>query len=216
MKTTTCLLLAFAFISLSISIQFPAVSATSEAVLDIKGQALRKGVKYYVLPVAHGLGGGLVLGKQLNGTQCPLHVVQAQREIFDGIALTFTSVNPNAQKIRVSTDLNVKFSASSICIHSMVWTLADFDESVNKWFIATNGDVGNPGLETVGSWFKIEKDGDVKNTYKFLHCPGVCSFCKVICKEVGTYIGADGVRRLALVNDGERPLRVMFKKAGYV
>ncbi|KAI3936123.1 hypothetical protein MKW92_004323 [Papaver armeniacum] len=213
MKTTPCLLLAFAFISLAISVQFSAVSAASEAVLDIKGQSLRKGTKYYVLPVARGMGGGLVLGKQLNGTQCPLHVVQAQREIFDGIPLTFTSVKPNAPVIRVSTDLNVKFSASSICFQSMVWSLTDFDESVSKRFIAADGVAGNPGLQTVGNWFKIEKDGVIKNSYKFLHCPGVCNFCKVICKEVGIFIGSDGVRRLSLINDGERPFRVMFKRA---
>ncbi|XP_026383101.1 kunitz trypsin inhibitor 2-like [Papaver somniferum] len=214
MKTTTAsLLLTFAFISLATCVQFSAVSATSEAVRDIKGQALRKGTKYYILPVARGRGGGLVLGKQLNGTQCPLQVVQAKREISKGFPLTFTSVNPKAKFIRVSTDLNVKFSASSICIQSMVWRLADFDESVSKWFIATDGVSGKPGPQTTGNWFKIEKDGVIKNTYKLVHCPGVCNFCKVICKEVGIYIGADRVRRLALINDGERPFRVMFKKA---
>ncbi|KAI3986359.1 hypothetical protein MKX01_002204 [Papaver californicum] len=214
MKTTTAsLLLAFAFICVAISVQFSVISAASEAVLDIKGQALRKGVKYYVLPVARGMGGGLELGKQLNGTLCPLQVVQAQREISDGLPLTFTSVNPKAQVIRVSTDLNVKFSASSICIQSMVWRLADFDDSVSKWFIGTNGVAGSPGPQTTGNWFKIEKDGVVKNSYKLVHCPGVCNFCKVICKEVGIYVGADRVRRLALIDDGERPFRVMFKKA---
>ncbi|KAI3986358.1 hypothetical protein MKX01_002203 [Papaver californicum] len=211
MKTT--LLLIFTLISIAISVQFLVISASSEAVRDIKGQALRKGVKYYILPVARGRGGGLALGKKLNGTQCPLEVVQAKREISNGFPLTFTPVNPKAQVIRVSIDLNVKFSASSICIQSMVWRLSDFDDSVSKWFIGTNGVAGSPGPQTTGNWFKIEKDGVVKNSYKLVHCPGVCNFCKVICKEVGIYFGVDRVRRLALINDGERPFRVMFKKA---
>ncbi|MCL7033977.1 hypothetical protein MKW94_009277 [Papaver nudicaule] len=215
--STSLLLLTLACISLAISVQLSAVSGAYEVVRDTNGQALRKGVKYYILPVARGMGGGLVLGKQLNGTQCPLQVVQAQREISDGLPLTFASVDPKDKFIRVATDLkndlNIQFSASSICIQSMVWRLADFDESVSKWFIQTNGDAGNPGRPTTGNWFKIEKDGVSKNSYKLKFCPGVCKFCKVICKEVGIYIGADRVRRLALINDGERPFRVMFKKA---
>ncbi|KAI3942017.1 hypothetical protein MKX01_030263 [Papaver californicum] len=138
-KTSTAsLLLAFAFISLAISVQFSA------------------GVKYYVLPVARGMGDGLALGKQLNGTQCPLHVVQAQCEIANGLPLTFTPVDPKAQVIHVSSDLNVKFSASSICFQSMVWRLADFDESASKWFIAANGVAGNPGPQ-LGIGLRLRK-----------------------------------------------------------
>ncbi|MCL7024533.1 hypothetical protein MKW94_004043 [Papaver nudicaule] len=214
MKTTAMsLLLTFAFIFLSISVQFSAVSAASEPVRDIKGRALRKGVKYFILPVTRGLGGGLALGKKLNGAQCPLEVVQAQREISNGLPLTFSSVDPKEKVIRVSTDLNIKFSASSICVQSMVWKLANVDEKVSKSFIETNGIAGNPGRTTVDNWFKIEKDGVRKNTYKLKFCPTVCNVCKVMCKEVGIFVGRDRVRRLALINDGERPFRVMFKKA---
>ncbi|KAI3981983.1 hypothetical protein MKX01_018889 [Papaver californicum] len=213
MKTTLCLLLAFAFISLAISVQFYAVSAASEAVRDNNGEPLRKGVKYYIIP--NNIGGGLVLGLYLNGTECPRQVVQSQREVSTGLPLTFTSVDPKAKVITVSTDLNIKYSgATSICPqYSKVWRLGDFDESVSRWFIETNGVAGKPGPQTTHNWFKIEKDGDSQNGYKLKFCPSVCKFCKVLCKEVGVYRDAEGVRRFALVNNGEEPIVIGFRKA---
>jgi hypothetical protein len=38
----------------------------------------------------------------------------------------------------------------------------------------------------------------------------VCQHCKVMCKDIGIYVDAKGVRRLAL---SSVPLKVMFKKA---
>ncbi|KAI3986356.1 hypothetical protein MKX01_002201 [Papaver californicum] len=211
--TTTSLLLIFAFISLAIFVQFSTVSAASEAVRDMDGDPLRKGVKYYIIP--NNIGGGLVLGLYLNGTECPRQVVQSQREVSNGLPLTFTSVDPKAKVILVETDLNIEYSgATSICPqYSKVWRLADFDESVSRWFIETNGVAGNPGPSTTGNWFKIEKDGVTKNGYKLKFCPSVCNFCKVICKEVGVYRGVDEVRRFALINDGEEPITIFFRKA---
>ncbi|OVA10735.1 Proteinase inhibitor I3 [Macleaya cordata] len=118
-------------------------------------------------------------------------------EVSDGLPVTFTPVNPNEGIIRVSTDLNIKFSnVATICIQSMVWRL-DLDESTGQRFIATNGVEGNPGFETLSNWFKIQKDGE---DYKLVFCPTVCDFCRPICGDIGIYIGGDGVRRLAFTN----------------
>ncbi|MCL7050776.1 hypothetical protein MKW94_000925 [Papaver nudicaule] len=100
----------------------------------------------------------------------------------------------------------------SICVQSMVWRLAEFDESTQQRFIETSGVEGNPGPETSANWFKIEKDVDSED-YKLVWCPSVCKFCRFACKQVGIYMGGDRVRRLALVDYGARPLTIMFKKA---
>ncbi|GKD69027.1 proteinase inhibitor I3 [Tanacetum coccineum] len=45
------------------------------------------------------------------------------------------------------------------------------------------------------NWFKVEKTED---GYKFVFCPTVCSFCKVLCRDVGIFVDDRGNRRLAL------------------
>ncbi|MCL7040057.1 hypothetical protein MKW94_001027 [Papaver nudicaule] len=100
----------------------------------------------------------------------------------------------------------------SICVQSMVWRLAESDESTEQRFIETSGVEGSPGFETSANWFKLEKDVDSED-YKLVFFPSVCKFCRFAHKEVGIYMGGDGVRRLALVDDGARPFTIMFKKA---
>uniref|UniRef100_A0A2N9F5V6 Uncharacterized protein n=1 Tax=Fagus sylvatica TaxID=28930 RepID=A0A2N9F5V6_FAGSY len=127
--------------------------------LDLAGEKLRTGVDYYILPVIRGRGGGLTLASTRNKT-CPLDVVQEQHEISNGLPLTFSSVNPKKGVVRVSTDLNIKFSAATICVQSTVWKLDKFDESTRQWFVTTGGVEGNPGRETTSNWYKIEKYDD--------------------------------------------------------
>ncbi|MCD9642173.1 hypothetical protein HAX54_028856 [Datura stramonium] len=89
---------------------------------------------------------------------------------------------------------------------STVWQLENYDSKTGKYFIKDGGVEGNPGTETIRNWFKIEKHG--KYGYKFVYCPSVCPYCKVICKDVGVYM-VNGQRRLALSNV---PLVFNFKK----
>ncbi|KAJ0771240.1 putative proteinase inhibitor I3, Kunitz legume, kunitz inhibitor STI-like superfamily [Helianthus annuus] len=58
---------------------------------------------------------------------CPLDVVQENFELENGLPLTFTHVDPKKGVIRESTDLNIIFSASSICIQSNVWMIEEYD-----------------------------------------------------------------------------------------
>ncbi|CAI9773865.1 unnamed protein product [Fraxinus pennsylvanica] len=208
MNITTKLSLSFILLSFyTITSLFSPCSAAEapEPVLDITGKALRTGIDYYILPVIRGRGGGLTLAS-INET-CPLDVVQEQMEVKDGLPLTFTPVDPNKGVISVSTDLNIKFSAASICVQSTVWKL---DESAGKYFVTTGGVDGNPGRETISNWFKIEK---YERDYKIVFCPTVCDYCRVRCGDVGIII-QDGYRRLALITtDDDVPFRVMFKKA---
>ncbi|MBA0571670.1 hypothetical protein Golob_002049 [Gossypium lobatum] len=175
-----------------------------DPVLDISGQELRTGIDYYILPVIRGRGGGLTLASTGNET-CPLDVVQEQQEVSNGLPLTFSPVNVTQGVVRVSTDLNIKFSAASICVQTTLWTL-HFDESVQKYVVTTGGVEGNPGRETLSNWFKIQKFED---DYKLVYCPTVCNFCRPVCGELGIFI--DGVTRRLAISD--EPLKVMFKRA---
>ncbi|MBA0814181.1 hypothetical protein Gohar_020024 [Gossypium harknessii] len=175
-----------------------------DPVLDISGQELRTGIDYYILPVVRGRGGGLTLASTGNET-CPLDVVQVQQEVSNGLPLTFSPVNVTQGVVRVSTDLNIKFSAASICVQTTLWTL-HFDESVQKYVVTTGGVEGNPGRETLSNWFKIQKFED---DYRLVYCPTVCNFCRPVCGALGVFMDG-GTRRLAI---SDEPLKVMFKRA---
>ncbi|XP_023520252.1 kunitz trypsin inhibitor 2 [Cucurbita pepo subsp. pepo] len=196
-------LLSFLFILLASEVRVSRADASPDAVRDIDGKKLRAGVNYYILPVFRGRGGGLALGN-LQSDKCPLNVVQEQFELMNGLPAAFLPVNPKKGVVRVSTDLNVQFEASTICATSTVWKLDKFDESTKQWFITIGGARGNPGVKTVDNWFKIEKHG---NDYKFKFCPTVCDFCKVMCRDVGIFF-KNGKRALAL---SDTPFPVMFK-----
>ncbi|CAJ2667148.1 unnamed protein product [Trifolium pratense] len=127
---------------------------------------------------------------------------------YQGLPLTFKPVNPKKGVIRVSTDLNIKFSSRTISpLHSGVWKLDRFDFSKRRWFVTTGGIVGNPGRETINNWFKIKKYGDA---YKLVYCPSVVQSFKHLCKDVGVFVDEKGNKRLAL---SDVPLKVKFQQA---
>ena len=206
MEATMFLSLFFLLLTFTTNLAPGAAESAPDAVRDTDGNILRTGVDYYILPVVRGRGGGLTLASIGNKT-CPLDVVQERHEIENGLPLTFTPVNPKKGVVRVSTDLNIKFSASTVCVQSTVWRL-DYDKSTGQRFVSSGGVEGNPGPATLSNWFKIEK---FRDDYKLVFCPTVCNFCKVVCKDVGIFIDDDGLRRLALTDD--QPFKVMFKNA---
>ncbi|KAH6770496.1 hypothetical protein C2S52_015299 [Perilla frutescens var. hirtella] len=197
---------------LLISIYIAAAAESPAAVLDILGKQLRVGTDYYILPVVRGRGGGLTLSTAAGNKSCPLDVVQERLEIKKGLPLTFQPANAKKGVVRVSTDHNIKFSASSTCVESTVWKL-DYEESSQKYFITTGGVEGNPGRETLSNWFKIEEYG---SDYKLVFCPTLCNYCKVICRDISIFVEDNGVRRrlgLNLTDAAPAPFKVMFMKA---
>ncbi|CAL5357275.1 unnamed protein product [Camellia sinensis] len=186
-------------------------SPNNPAVLDTQNHTLQTGQYYYILPattITTG-GGGLKLASTGHNatTACPLAVVQDQNELNKGLPLTFSPVNLTNGVVRVSTDLNIKFTsrAETVCDgESSVWRL---DESIGgERFVMSGGVEGNPGRETLSNWFEIEKFDD---DYKLVFCPTVCNICKVACGDIGVYVDENGTRRLAV---SEVPLKVMFLK----
>ncbi|KAL6319771.1 hypothetical protein AAG906_036829 [Vitis piasezkii] len=104
---------------------------------------------------------------------------------YQTVSIDVYAGEPQKGVIRVSTDHNIKFSASTTCVQSTLWKL-EYDESSGQRFIE-----------------KYEDD------YKLVFCPTVCDFCKPVCGDIGIYI-QNGYRRLAL---SDVPFKVMFKKA---
>ncbi|KAD5961932.1 hypothetical protein E3N88_13405 [Mikania micrantha] len=194
---TLILLLLFSTISLSIAQPSP------DPVLDIDGNLVRSGTEYYILPVFRGRGGGVTLASTRNET-CPQDVVQEGQEVDSGLPLTFTPVDPKKGVIRESTDLNIVFSAASICFQSNVWNLEEYE---GELVVSARGVSGNPSQETLANWFKIEKLDD---DYKLVFCPTVCDFCRPVCGDIGVTITENGIRRLVI---SEVPFKVMFRKA---
>ncbi|KAL2485359.1 Kunitz family trypsin and protease inhibitor protein [Abeliophyllum distichum] len=95
----------------------------------------------------------------------------------------------------------------TLCPESTIWKFDHpYDPFNREYFITTGRVVGNAGREMLGNWFKIKKFG---GGYKLLHCPSMCTYCDVVCKDVGIYV-QNGHRRLALTNV---PFKVVFKKA---
>jgi hypothetical protein len=188
--------------------------ASPDQVIDTSGKKLRADTNYYIIPakpfticgfVSCFNSGGIAL--ETVGESCPLDVVVVKHN--QGLPLRFTPVNNKKGVIRVSTDLNIKFSNDaydSRCPnHSLVWKIDPF--SKEETFVTTNGVLGNPGSNTIHNWFQIEKYEDA---YKLVYCPNVCPTCNHVCKDIGIYVYKTREMRLALTNV---PFKVKFQKA---
>ncbi|KAJ7967647.1 Kunitz trypsin inhibitor [Quillaja saponaria] len=201
MKTAFLALFVFLF-AFTTKPFLTAAIAAPEPVLDVFHEQLRSGVNYYIVPST----GGLLSMVSTRNKTCPLDVIQASNHIQP---LTFTPyINPKKGVVRVSTDLNIKFSDATSCVQPAVWKLDYFDRLTGQFFVTTGGVVGNPGPQTIKNWFKIEQFG---RGYKLVYCPTVCKFCRVQCKDLGIYT-EEGMKRLAL---SDEPLLVRFLKAHY-
>ncbi|XP_010279488.1 PREDICTED: miraculin-like [Nelumbo nucifera] len=207
MKTPLLFLLLPLFL-LALTARWSPVIAQDEpeAVLDTMGRQLCSTATYFILPAISGMGGGLNFESTKNGT-CPFDVVQDEDEESNGLPLAFSPVNPKEEIIRVLTDQNIRFAIDTLLPQPTVWNLGDFNESARTFLVETCGSIGNPGIETLSNWFRIEPFDD---DYKLVFCPTVCNFCRPVCGDLGIAI-QDGVRHLAL-GSGLEPLKIKFKK----
>ncbi|KAK8334142.1 hypothetical protein V6Z11_A10G253800 [Gossypium hirsutum] len=172
MKTTTAsvFLLFIIFSVTPLSFLFGVANATNEPVLDIDGNEVQTGTPYYVVSP--------------RGNPCP--EVVAQRPSGDnGIPVIFSNLDSNDGIVRLSSDINIEFVPlrPKLCQTTTVWKVNDYDHSAGKWWVITDGVKGNPGANTLTSWFRIEKVSDVY--YKFKYCPAVCETCPALCNEIG-------------------------------
>ncbi|XP_019175462.1 PREDICTED: miraculin-like [Ipomoea nil] len=197
----------------------------TEQVRDTDGKLVRVETSYYIIPATNQTGGGLALRNTTHNESCPLGIFQEDEDNENhGIPVSFYPVNPKKGVIRVSTDLNIEFSEAPIqCNNSNVWKVDNYNRNPIRFYISPNGTKGNPGRDTVNSWFKIE---EFESGYKLVHCPSVLDHddnddddevydeeeedeIEVKCKDVGL-VKYSGQQRLAL---SDTPFGVVFQKA---
>ncbi|XP_074276433.1 miraculin-like [Silene latifolia] len=164
---------------------------------------------YYILPSSPGHGGGLQISPRNRTSPCPLYVTQHNVEIYPGLPVWFLPTNPKDTQITASTDYNILFNVVNPCLESAVWQLVQ-EAGTRKRYVATGGDIGNPGNKTVYSWFQIEKAGAEKYEYKIVFCPSVCPSCMLRCGHLGVFVEKDGSLFLGVAG---RALLISFKKA---
>ncbi|KAK9067880.1 hypothetical protein SSX86_011991 [Deinandra increscens subsp. villosa] len=176
----------------------------AKSVLDISRKKIRTGVVYGAFPTSiDGFGGSIAPATVGHNNSCPAGVIEFQTDEHSR-GFTMTPVDPKKGVIRLSSDVNIKFSGSTMCGESNVWRVK-YDKGMKKYAVMVGGVEGNPGPETLDSWFKIEKAED---GYKFVYCPSVCKYCKVMCGDIGTAGDQNGVTRLVL---GGEPMSFYFE-----
>ncbi|KAH0688100.1 hypothetical protein KY284_018653 [Solanum tuberosum] len=177
----------------------------SEPVLDISGKALEKGSQYFIVPVSGRSNEGGLDVSSIRNTVDTLVVTQNAQSSM-GSSLRFTPVDSNETIIRLSTDLNVKFMSIVFTYNmSTVWTI-NTTLIPQRYLVAVGGVEGNPGRDTLGNWFKIDKYEDA---YKFVYCPGVCETCRPFCGDIGIIVEPNNKRVLFVGSD--KPLKVKFE-----
>ncbi|KAJ4713937.1 Trypsin inhibitor, partial [Melia azedarach] len=192
MKTSFVTRLVLSFLALSTN----QILGRSDPLLDVNGDEVQATLDYYVVSAIRGAGGGGLTLFPGRNEICPLDVVQESFYMQRGTPIRFATYN-NTSIIHEAMDLNVKFSTVTRCNEATVWKVGDYDEKTGEWFITTGGVEGNPGAETLMSWFKFEKPGSLVGAYRIVHCPSVCDSCMSMCKIVGR-TSVDGARRLVL------------------
>ncbi|KAG9140602.1 hypothetical protein Leryth_022490 [Lithospermum erythrorhizon] len=192
----------FSFSSLALS-QFLGTS-NNIPVLDTDGHELQTSSKYLIVPAQSSKGGGLSLGAR--DRACPFYVMQENQESKYGLPIKLMPVDNKQRTIILSSDLNIVFSAATICVQSTVWRLGNEDEVTGARYVISGGVMGRPGADTVSNWFRIERQGN-GFVYRIVFCPSVCSTCKVVCGNVGVF-SENGKRWLGL---SDNPILVTFK-----
>ncbi|KAG4181245.1 hypothetical protein ERO13_A10G215032v2 [Gossypium hirsutum] len=186
MKTTIAsVLLLFIIFSVTLSsFLFGVANATNEPVLDSDGNEVQTGTPYFIVSsIRRAGGGGLALGRP-SGNPCP-EVVTQRKSGDNGIPVIFSNSDFNDGIVRLSSDINIEFIPlrPKLCRTTTVWKVDDYDHSAGKWWVVTNGVKGNPGANTLTSWFRIEKAMG-GHSYALKYCPAVCGTCPALCNEI--------------------------------
>ncbi|KAI4356607.1 hypothetical protein L6164_000617 [Bauhinia variegata] len=200
------LFLAFAFASKPLL----GIAAEQEAVFDTSGQELRADFRYHILSLDEA--DTALTISQFGNDSCPLYVVKETHPNFKGQPATFLPIDPDSadRVIRTSTNYNIRFPRIlSPCNDSMVWRLIKRISEV--LLVGLDGVEGNPGLNTLTNWFKIEKANE---GYSLVFCPTDICQCSVVCSELGIFVGDDNRSHLGLSNPGQiQKFRVKFERA---
>lgn len=142
------------------------------SVLDVDGNPLKVGAKYYVLPSLRGSGGGLTLSRVVdkNVKVCPQDIVQVPKELNPGLPVEFFPAYPG-ELIKVNNPINVKFiTEMSSCVNFTVWKM---DKKYK--YVVSRGTLG--ALNRIRNWFRIVPYG---KDYRYIYTCLTFFFLKLV------------------------------------
>ncbi|KAK4375805.1 hypothetical protein RND71_006482 [Anisodus tanguticus] len=87
-------------------------------------------LRYFVLPVIRGRGGGLYPSNVKQQNLCPRDIIQEADEVQQGLHVVFTHVDTKKGVVRESTDLNVRFYTPTICARETIWKIGEYDDKL--------------------------------------------------------------------------------------
>ncbi|KAJ1431318.1 Proteinase inhibitor I3, Kunitz legume [Sesbania bispinosa] len=200
--STLSFLLLFAFIT-NLSLAFP---NKVEPVLDITGEPIRPGSKYYVISSGRNRNGGLRPGKTGDQT-CQVTVMQDHSPMVLGVPVIFTLKGTSSTGDIISTNdpLEIEFTKKADCAESSKW-MVFYDEDIEYSVVGIGGLKNHPGPDVMidSGEFKIRK---YKKGYKLVFCEFEGD--PYSCSEFGKYPSGKGGSRLIL--GGGQPLYVGFR-----
>ncbi|KAJ1417259.1 Proteinase inhibitor I3, Kunitz legume [Sesbania bispinosa] len=203
MKPTPKILcfLLFAFIT-----KLPlAFSDDVEQVLDINGNPIFPGGKYYILPAIRGPAGGGVKLAKTGDSKCPVTVLQDYLEVVNGLPVKFSIPGISPGIIFTGTPLEIEFIKKPNCAESSKW-LVFVDNDIQKACVGIGGPEDHPGKQTLRGTFNIQK-------YRFGYKLGFCVTGSPTCLDIGRYDNGEGGSRLNLTE--HEPFEVVFVDASY-
>ncbi|CAI8593515.1 unnamed protein product [Vicia faba] len=137
--------LIFVFItnvSLTFSINFV------EQVLDVNGNPIFPGGRYYILPAIRGPpGGGLRLAKTGN-SECEVTVLQDHHQVITGLPVKFSIPGISPGIIFTGTPIEIAFAEKPNCAESSKW-LIFVDDVVQKACVGIGGPENYPDFKTL-------------------------------------------------------------------
>ncbi|KAJ1431306.1 Proteinase inhibitor I3, Kunitz legume [Sesbania bispinosa] len=199
------MLLTLSFFLFAFTIDLPLALSEIEQVVDVNGNPIFPGGRFYIVSAIRGPGGGGVTLGQTGDSTCPVSVVQERFDVMRGLPVKFKipGISPGIIFTNI-TDLDIVFEEKPECAESSKWVVvADRDEIFPQQWIGIGGAGDHPGKNIISGRFNIQKYDDLAYKLVFCSTSGVCS-------NIGRFI-RENERRLILTND--RPFIVFFVDA---
>nr|AFK36436.1 unknown [Lotus japonicus] len=183
--------LFFAFISTKLPTAFSPNDV--EQVLDVNGDSIFPGGRYYIRPAIRGPpGGGVRLGKT-GDSDCPVTALQEYSEVKNGIPVRFRiAAEVSTGIIFTGTELDIEFTVKPHCVESPKW-IVFVDNEIGKACVGIGGAKDHPGKQTFSGTFNIQK-----NSAGFGYKLVFCIKGSPTCLDIGRYDNGEGGKRLNL------------------
>ncbi|XP_024990464.1 miraculin-like [Cynara cardunculus var. scolymus] len=181
------------------------LSTVPGVIYDTSGNNLHRGIPYYILPLLHGSGGGLILSGNTTDPSCPMIniITQEPFEINGGIPFTFNPIVLDENLIRISYPTSIESAVVTPCGGSNIWKVStaksDIGDVAGLQIVTTGGEFNTP--ESCFQIVEVDMMPELRS-YQIQHCPFKCgsSSTDLNCYNVGVKLDAAGKRCVAPSN----------------